>query len=104
MPVPPVGPRRVLRVPDGDVTGRVICTELIAANPWRGLPAFARSAAAAGAGVRVLGSSAPAVAQQTGAAVLDRAGRSGGVPADGLLVAFPGAADQVLGWWRAVTS
>jgi myo-inositol-1(or 4)-monophosphatase len=88
------------------------------------------AAAAHHAGIRVLGSSALAIAQvalgrataavldryhewdvagalclaaEAGAVVVDRDGRADPLPADGLLVAAPGVADEVHGWWRGAS-
>jgi myo-inositol-1(or 4)-monophosphatase len=41
-----------------------------------------------------------ALAIEAGAAVLDRHGEDAPLPVDGLLVAAPGVADQVLSWWQ----
>ena len=35
-----------------------------------------------------------------GAVVLDKHGEDTALPTDGLLVAAPGVADEVLGWWQ----
>jgi len=114
------------------VAGAIVCTELTTGAPWPGMPEFIARAAAAHAGVRILGSAALAVVQvalghaaavvlhsvhewdvaggialalESGALVSDRHG--GPVPAravpslgNGLLVAAPGVADEVLSWWR----
>jgi myo-inositol-1(or 4)-monophosphatase len=40
-----------------------------------------------------------ALALESGAAVLDRHGGDASLPGDGLLVAAPGVADEVLRWW-----
>jgi myo-inositol-1(or 4)-monophosphatase len=88
---------------------------------------FLVEAARASCGVRVLGSAALAVAQvalghaaaavvenyrewevaaalalasEAGAAILDRTGRPTILPLDGLLVATPAAANEVLSWWQ----
>ena len=88
---------------------------------------FIERAAAAHAGVRVLGSAALSVAQvalghagaavlhsyhewdvagavalaiESGAVVMDRHGEDTALPADGLLVAAPGLAEVVLDWWQ----
>lgn len=107
--------------------GYPICVE-----PSRdGLPAFLGAAARARLGVRVLGSASLAIAQvalghaaaavleeyrgwevaaglalalEAGAVVLDRCGRPDPVPENGLLVAAPSAAAQVLDCWRAASS
>ncbi len=106
----------------------VVCTEMTRTGPWPGMGEFISTAATAGTGVRVLGSKALAVAQvalghvaaavlhgyhewdvagavslavESGAVVLDRRGEGAQLPADGLLVAAPDAADEVLGWWQS---
>ena len=83
-------------------------------------------AAAAHAGVRVLGSAALSIAQvalghaaaavlhsyhewdvagsvamaiEAGAVVLDKRGEDAALPTDGLLVAAPGVGGEGLGWW-----
>lgn len=108
------------------VSGAIVCTELTTGEPWPGMPEFIAKAAAAHAGVRILGSAALAVVQvalghvaaavlhsvhewdvaggmalaiECGAAVLDRHGGDASLPGDGLLVAAPGVADEVLSWW-----
>jgi myo-inositol-1(or 4)-monophosphatase len=110
------------------VAGAIVCTELTTGEPWPGMPEFIAKAAAAHAGVRILGSAALAVVQvalghvaaavlhsvhewdvaggmalaiEVGAAVLDRHGVDASLPGDGLLVAAPGVADEVLSWWTA---
>jgi myo-inositol-1(or 4)-monophosphatase len=40
-----------------------------------------------------------ALALEVGASVLDRHGVDASLPGDGLLVAAPGVADEVLSWW-----
>ncbi|WP_026425787.1 inositol monophosphatase family protein [Actinokineospora inagensis] len=107
--------------------GTIVCTELARNGPWPGMGGFIERAAAAHAGVRVLGSAALAVAQvalghaaaavlhsyhewdvagavalalESGAAVLDRHGQDAPLPVDGLLVAAPGVAETVLSWWQ----
>jgi myo-inositol-1(or 4)-monophosphatase len=107
--------------------GAIVCTELAGGGPWPGMPGFIANAADAHAGVRVLGSAALAVAQvalghaaaavlhsyhewdvagavalalEAGAHVLDRHGAGSPLPLDGLLVAEPGVADEVLSWWQ----
>ena len=106
----------------------VVCTEMTRTGPWPGMGEFISTAAIAGTGVRVLGSKCLAVAQvalghvaaaglhgyhewdvagavslavESGAVVLDRRGAGAQLPADGLLVAAPDAADEVLGWWQS---
>ncbi|MGH3951462.1 MAG: inositol monophosphatase family protein [Pseudonocardiaceae bacterium] len=108
-------------------TGTIVCTELSKAGPWPGMGRFIERAAAAHAGIRVLGSAALAIAQvalghaaaavlhsyhewdvagavalaiESGASVLDRSGEGSALPADGILVAAPGVADEVLDWWQ----
>lgn len=110
------------------VAGAVVCTELAPTGAWPGMGAFIEQAASAHAGVRVLGSAALTVAQvalghaaaavlhsyhawdvagalalalEAGAVVLDRRGADATLPEDGLLVAAPGVADEVLSWWLA---
>lgn len=105
-------------------TGGLVCAEL---SPDRGA-GFARGAAAAHAGVRVLGSSALAITQvalghavaavldgyqewdvagalclaaEAGVLVVDGEGRPDPLPVGAMVVAVPGALDEVLGWWRA---
>lgn len=109
----------------------VVCTEMTRSGPWPGMGSFITTAAVAGTGVRVLGSKALAVAQvalghvaaavlhgyhewdvagavslavESGAVVLDRRGAGAQLPLDGLLVAAPDAADEVLGWWQSALS
>jgi myo-inositol-1(or 4)-monophosphatase len=41
-----------------------------------------------------------ALALEAGAVVLDRHGQPDPAPGDGLLVAAPAAAEDVLAWWR----
>ncbi|AXX33996.1 inositol monophosphatase [Actinosynnema pretiosum subsp. pretiosum] len=106
----------------------IVCTEMTRTGPWPGMGEFISRAAGAGTGVRVLGSKALAVAQvalghaaaavldsyhewdvagavslavESGAAVLDRRGDDARLPEDGLLVAAPEVAEEVLGWWRS---
>ncbi|MEU0877954.1 inositol monophosphatase [Lentzea sp. NPDC005914] len=106
----------------------VVCTEMTRTGPWPGMGEFISTAAIAGTGVRVLGSKCLAVAQvalghvaaavlhgyhewdvagavslavESGAVVLDRRGAGAQLPADGLLVAAPDVADEVLGWWQS---
>lgn len=109
----------------------VVCTEMTRSGPWPGMGSFITTAAVAGTGVRVLGSKALAVSQvalghvaaavlhgyhewdvagavalavESGAVVLDRRGDGALLPVDGLLVAAPDAADEVLGWWQSALS
>lgn len=44
---------------------------------------------------------AVALAVESGAVVLDRRGEDDPLPVDGLLVAAPDVADEVLGWWQS---
>jgi myo-inositol-1(or 4)-monophosphatase len=105
-------------------SGGLVCCEL---SLDRG-PAFAREAAAAHAGVRVLGSAALAITQvalghavaavldsyhewdvagavclasEAGALVVDGEGTPHPLPDRAMVVAAPGALDEVLAWWRA---
>jgi myo-inositol-1(or 4)-monophosphatase len=107
--------------------GAIVCTELARSGPWPGMGEFIERAAAAHAGVRVLGSAALSIAQvalghasaavlhsyhewdvagsvamaiEVGAVVLDRRGAGTALPADGILVAAPGVADEVMAWWQ----
>jgi len=109
------------------VAGTLVCTELTRNGPWPGMDRFAEQAAAAHAGIRILGSAALAITQvalghatatvldsyqewdvagglalaaEAGAVVLDRRGHPHPMPADGLLVATPGVAAEVFGWWQ----
>ncbi|GGP57365.1 inositol monophosphatase family protein [Saccharothrix coeruleofusca] len=109
----------------------IVCTEMTRTGPWPGMGEFISHAAAAGTWVRVLGSKALAVAQvalghaaaavlhtyhewdvagavalavESGATVLDRRGADAPLPVDGLLVAMPEVAEEVLGWWQSSTS
>ncbi|GAA3840856.1 inositol monophosphatase [Saccharothrix violaceirubra] len=106
----------------------IVCTELTRTGPWPGMGDFITRAASAGTGVRMLGSKALAVAQvalghaaaavldsyhewdvagavalavESGATVLDRRGDDVSLPVDGLLVAMPDSAEEVLGWWQS---
>ncbi|MBP2476062.1 myo-inositol-1(or 4)-monophosphatase [Crossiella equi] len=117
--------------PDAGVAGGIVCAEATRAGPWPGMGEFITAAAAAHTGVRMLGSAALAVAQvalghavaavldsyrewdvaasaalalESGAVVLDRHGRRCALPADGMLVATPAAARDVLSWWRAAAT
>jgi myo-inositol-1(or 4)-monophosphatase len=112
------------------IAGAIVCTELTTGAPWPGMPEFIARAAAAHAGVRILGSAALAVVQvalghvaaavlhsvhewdvaggmalalESGAVVLDRHGVDASLPGDGLLVAAPGVADEVLSWWTGAS-
>ncbi|MQA08269.1 MAG: inositol monophosphatase [Pseudonocardiaceae bacterium] len=107
--------------------GTIVCTELARGGPWPGMGGFIQRAAQAHTGVRVLGSAALSIAQvalghvtaavlhsyhewdvagamslaiESGAVVLDRRGSDTALPTDGLLVAAPGVAEEVLGWWQ----
>jgi myo-inositol-1(or 4)-monophosphatase len=111
--------------------GSIVCTELTRSGPWPGMGHFIERAASAHAGVRILGSAALAIAQvalshaaaavlhsyhewdvagsvalaiESGAVVLDRHGEDAALPVDGLLVAAPGVADEVLSWWQLTVS
>ncbi|MEU4444359.1 inositol monophosphatase [Actinosynnema sp. NPDC050801] len=115
----------------GQAVSSIVCTEMTRTGPWPGMGGFISRAAVAGTGVRVLGSKALAVAQvalghaaaavldsyhewdvagavalavESGAAVLDRRGEDDPLPVDGLLVAMPEVAEEVLAWWQAATS
>ncbi|SDH67067.1 myo-inositol-1(or 4)-monophosphatase [Actinokineospora alba] len=119
--------KRVSLTDRTSTAGAIVCTELTRTGPWPGMGGFIERAASARAGVRVLGSAALAIAQvalghaaaavlhsyhewdvagsvalalESGAAVLDRRGEDLALPVDGLLVAAPGVADQVLSWWQ----
>jgi myo-inositol-1(or 4)-monophosphatase len=117
-----------IRLTDRHATaGAIVCTELARKGPWPGMGSFIERAAAAHVGVRVLGSAALSIAQvalghaaaavlhsyhewdvagsvamaiEAGAVVLDKHGEDAALPTDGLLVAAPGVADEVLGWWQ----
>lgn len=105
----------------------IVCTEFTRTGPWEGMGRFITNAAADQVGVRVLGSPALAIAQvalghataavlhsyqewdvaaalalavEAGATVLDRRGAHSHFPLDGLLVATPGVAHDVFGWWQ----
>ncbi|QFZ23552.1 inositol monophosphatase family protein [Saccharothrix syringae] len=109
----------------------IVCTEMTRTGPWPGMGEFISRAALAGTGVRVLGSKALAVAQvalghaaaavlhsyhewdvagavalavESGAVVLDRRGEDAPLPVDGLLVAMPEVAEEVLEWWQSSMS
>ena len=112
-----------VRITPRSPVGGLVCTELSAE---RG-PGFARGAAAAHTGVRVLGSSALAITQvalghaaaavldhyqewdvagalclasEAGAVVVDGDGRPDPLPVGAMIVAVPAALDSVLTWWR----
>lgn len=116
---------------DAGLAGAIVCTELSRGGPWPGLSTFIQHAAAAHAGVRILGSAALAVVQvalghavaavldsfhewdvaaavalarESGAIVVDRHGRDVPMPEDGLLAAGEGVIDQVLTWWRGAAN
>jgi myo-inositol-1(or 4)-monophosphatase len=121
-----------MALPDNTtIEGALVCTELARNGPWPGMGEFIERAAGAHAGVRVLGSAALAIAQvalgqmaaavlhsyhewdvagsvalaiEAGAVVLDRRGEDTTLPVDGLLVAAPDVAEQVLSWWRESTA
>ncbi|GAB3586530.1 inositol monophosphatase [Amycolatopsis endophytica] len=109
------------------IAGSIVCTELARKGPWPGMGSFIERAAEAHAGVRVLGSAALSIAQvalghaiaavlhsyhewdvagsvalaiEAGAVVLDRRGEGSRLPTDGLLVAAPSVAEEVLSWWQ----
>lgn len=119
---------RPIQLVDRDFSvGSIVCTELTRAGMWPGMGEFVQRAAAERVGVRVLGSAALSIAQvalgharaavlhsyrewdvagavalamEAGAVVLDRHGDGNLLPADGLLVAAPSVAEQVLAWWQ----
>jgi len=111
--------------------GAIVCTELAGNGPWPGMGRFIEAAAGAHCGIRVLGSAALSIAQvalghaaaavlhgyrewdvagavalavEASAVVLDRRGEEVPLPVDGVLVAAPGVADEVLAWWRTATA
>lgn len=113
-----------VRVAPGAPSGGLVCAELTLTRA----PAFARHATAGHAGMRVLGSAALAVTQvalghavaavlddyrewdvagavclaaEAGALVVNAAGQPDPLPVGGMVVAVPGALDEVLRWWRA---
>ena len=113
-----------VRVVPRTPTGGLVCAEL----PPDRAPGFPRHVAAGHAGVRVLGSSALAITQvalghavaavlegyrewdvagaaclaaEAGALIVDGAGRPDPLPEGAMIVAAPGALDEVLRWWRA---
>ncbi|GAA4428224.1 inositol monophosphatase family protein [Actinokineospora soli] len=119
--------QRVALTDRTEIAGAIVCTELAPGGAWPGMGAFIEQAASAHAGVRVLGSAALTIAQvalghaaaavlhsyhswdvagalalalESGAVVLDRDGVEVPLPLDGVLVAAPGVAAEVLGWWR----
>jgi myo-inositol-1(or 4)-monophosphatase len=117
-----------VRIPERvSAIGYPVCTELGPDGGWPGMDRFLALAARAHCGVRILGSAALALAQvamghavaavlpeyrpwdvaaglalalEAGAVVLDRHGRPDPAPRDGVLVAAPAAAEDVLAWWR----
>jgi myo-inositol-1(or 4)-monophosphatase len=121
-----------VKLAEGATTaGALVCTELTRAGPWPGMGDFIADAAASHVGVRILGSAALSIAQvalghsvaavlhsyhewdvagalalavEAGATVLDRLGSTDPLPVDGLLVAAPGVADDVLRWWQRATT
>ncbi|RZS44506.1 myo-inositol-1(or 4)-monophosphatase [Herbihabitans rhizosphaerae] len=119
--------QRITLTDTATTAGAIVCTELSRKGPWPGMGDFIERAAASHAGVRVLGSAALAIAQvalghavaavlhsyhewdvagsvalaiEAGALVLDKHGEGALLPVDGLLVAAPGTADEVLDWWQ----
>lgn len=113
-----------VRVMPRSPTGGIVCSEL---SPARA-PGFTHQATDAHAGVRVLGSAALAITQvalghavaavldsyrewdvagaaclaaEAGALVVDGDGRPDPLPAGSMIVAVPGALDEVLRWWHA---
>jgi myo-inositol-1(or 4)-monophosphatase len=113
-----------------ELAGAIVCTELALRGPWPGMGEFIAHAARAHSGVRILGSAALSVVQvalghvaavvldsvhewdvaagvamalEVGAVVLDRRGNHVPLPTDGLLVASPLVADQVLAWWQSAS-
>ncbi len=113
-----------VRVVPRGTAGGIVCTELSLERA----PAFGRAAAAAHVGVRALGSAALAITQvalghavgavldhyqewdvagaaclaaEAGALIVDADGTFDALPVGGMVVAAPGALDDVLSWWRA---
>lgn len=113
-----------VRVTPRSPIGGLVCAEL----SLDAMPPFARAATEAHAGVRVLGSAALAITQvalghavaavldhfqewdvagavclaaEAGALVVDGEGHPAGLPTGAMVVAVPGALDDVLRWWRA---
>jgi myo-inositol-1(or 4)-monophosphatase len=121
-----------VRIPERvTAVGYPVCTELARDGGWPGMDRFLTLAARAHCGVRILGSAALALAQvalghavaavlpdyrpwdvaaglalalEAGAVVLDRHGRPDPAPEDGVLVAAPAAAEDVLTWWRMASA
>ncbi|WP_344873483.1 inositol monophosphatase [Allokutzneria multivorans] len=114
--------------PRAALAGGVVCTELSRGGIWPGMAEFTERAGQARVAVRVLGSTALAIAQvalghavgavlhdyeewdvagalalatEAGAVVLDRDGHPRALPEGGLLVAAPEFAADLLSWWRA---
>ena len=112
-----------VRVVPRSSVGGLVCAELTLDAG----PGFTRRAAEAHAGVRVLGSAALAITQvalghavaavldhfqewdvagaaclaaEAGALVVDGEGRPCALPTDTMIVAVPGALDEVLSWWK----
>ncbi|HWE91308.1 MAG TPA: inositol monophosphatase [Pseudonocardiaceae bacterium] len=112
------------------LAGAIVCTELALRGPWPGMAEFIGHAADAHSGVRILGSAALSVVQvalghvaavvldsvhewdvaagvamalEVGAVVLDRRGNHVPLPTDGMMVASPAVADQVLSWWQSAS-
>ncbi|GAB3294138.1 inositol monophosphatase family protein [Parasphingorhabdus pacifica] len=108
----------------------IVCTELTKTGTWPGMERFIANATAAQVGVRLLGSPALAItqvalgrataavldsyaewdvaaalalAEESGATIVDRRGNRSTMPTDGLLVAVPGVAEDVLAWWQQAT-
>ncbi|AOS61356.1 inositol monophosphatase/fructose-1,6-bisphosphatase family protein [Actinoalloteichus hymeniacidonis] len=111
--------------------GAVVCTEFTRTGMWPGMAEFIGIAAAAHAGVRVLGCSALAITQvalghasaavlhgcperdvagavtlaaEAGATVSRLRSPADAASSDGLLVASPGIASEVTRWWQATHS
>jgi myo-inositol-1(or 4)-monophosphatase len=109
------------------VRGRVVMTEWAAHAPWRGMPAVLDALAGRFCTVRVMGSTALSLAQvaagrasagligtfqavdglpalligrEAGAVAFDDNGPVTGEPSGGLLLAAPGAAEELYGIWR----
>lgn len=113
-----------VRVSPRPASGGLVCGELTPAR----LASFAGHAAAGHTGLRVLGSAALAITQvalghavaavldhyrewdvagaaclaaEAGALIVDGTGRPHPLPIDTMIVAVPGALEDVLGWWSA---
>lgn len=118
------------RAARGGLAGAIVCTELTRTGPWPGMGRFIERAAAAHACVRVLGSAALSIAQvalghaaacvldryaewdvagglalaaEAGAVIMDRRGHTVPLPSNGLLVAAPPVATDVLSWWQSTS-